>query len=196
MEVTMSPSTGELHDYNGPFDPNLKLTDFDKDALVRLVIGNAKLPLRLDGLWYTLIRKRFGEQTAMEFARQLWETYGYSELIRRRKASLKIEGNDVASALKFIQTEPSMLVGEVHCELKNKNLGIATVKRCRALEFCERHGEVLLIKNACGIHRRGFEKLAESFNPSMKITPLKLPPRGSFERPNRAEIACQWQIKA
>jgi len=64
---------GELKDYSGELKSDLKLQDFSKDALVRLWQAAGKLYVGLDGLWYSLIRERFGEQTARELDRELWK---------------------------------------------------------------------------------------------------------------------------
>jgi hypothetical protein len=181
---------GKLKDYSGPLRQNVKLTDFSSETLARLVVAAAKLYVGLDGLWYNLIKERFGEQMACELDRELWRRAEPFEVNRTREA-LNIMGSDVASFLKFCQCDPgSGVFMDMDVELSDENHGIMTIKRCNSLEYFERHGETVLQKNACDIDVWGFPKAASRFNPDMKVTPLKLPPRKSKDG-----IACQWEVK-
>jgi hypothetical protein len=42
----------------------------------------------------------------------------------------------------------------------------------------------------CDLDFRAFDKIARFFNPKMKVTALKLPPRKSKD-----DVACQWEFK-
>ena len=181
----------ELQDYSGELKPDLKMHDFSKDALVRAWYAAAKLYIGLDGLWYTLIRERFGEQMALELDTELWKRAAHLE-VRRVREAMNIWGDDVASVLKFLQVDPGGGgILDLKCELKHRNDGILTVTRCRGLEYFERHGETAAQKNACEVlDAEGFAQAAHFFNPNIKVTPLKLPPRKS-----QNEIACQWEFK-
>jgi hypothetical protein len=180
----------KLKDYSGPFRQNLKLSDFSSEALAKLVIAAGKLYIGLDGLWYTLIKERFGEQMARELDQELWRRAEPFEVNRTREA-LNIMGGDVASFLKFVQCDPgSAVFTDMDVELLDEGHGIMTMKRCNSLEYFERHGDTVLQKYGCGLDVWGFPQAASRFNPDMKVTPLKLPPRKSKD-----EIACQWEVK-
>jgi len=106
---------------------------------------------------------------------------------------MNIWGEDVASVLKFLQVDlgGGAIWPDFECEMKDRNRGILTIRRCLGLEYYERHGETTLQKHACEVlDVEGFEDAARLFNPNIKVTPLKLPPRKSPE-----EIACQWEFK-
>jgi len=181
----------ELRDYRGEFKPDLKMEDFSKDALVRLWQAGGKLYLGLDGIWYSLIKERFGEQMALELDAEVWRRNTPLE-VRRVREAMNIHGEDVAAVFKTYQCDPGVTgVAEIECELKNKNHGILTFKRCLSLEYFERHGETALQKFACEVlDMKEIESYAHLFNPNIKVTPLKLPPRKSKD-----EIACQWEFK-
>ena len=50
----------ELEDYGGQFNPDLKLEDFSKAALIRLYAAACKDYLGIDGIWLARIRKKYG----------------------------------------------------------------------------------------------------------------------------------------
>jgi hypothetical protein len=182
----------ELKDYSEEFRPDLKLQDFSKDALVRMWGAAAKLYIGIDGLWYTLIKERFGEQTAMELEQEIWRRATPPEAKRAAEA-LNIQGNDVATCFKTWQVDPGGAgILDLEFDLKNKNHGILTVKHCASLDYFERHGySNEAIKWMCEIiDGKGFEDYAHVFNPKIEVAPLFLPPRKS-----RDKIACQWELK-
>ena len=63
---------GELNDYSGEFVPSLKLADFSKEALLRLLIAYARCYPGMDGLWFSLCRERFGDEVARELDEEIW----------------------------------------------------------------------------------------------------------------------------
>jgi len=181
----------ELKDYSGEFSPGLKLEDFSKDALLRLFHTTAKLYLGMDGVWHSLIREKFGEQVARDLDVEVWSRATPIE-ISRTMAAMNIQGDDVATLFKVFQCDPGTAgVGDVECELKDKNHGIYTVKRCSSLEHFERHGDIEGIKWACEvIDTAMWTATTIPVNPKIKVTPLKRPPRKSKD-----EIACQWEFR-
>jgi len=182
----------ELQDYSGEFKPDLKLQDFSKDALVRLLKASAKLYVGIGGLYHRAIRERYGMDVALEFERKIWRRNEVLE-VQRVNEAMNTEGNDVAALFKFCQLDPGIGgIMEIEYDLKNNNHGIMTVKYCQSLAYFERHGETDLQKFVCEVlDKEGFAEIArECFNPKMKARPLKLPPRKSKD-----EVACQWEFK-
>ena len=181
----------ELQDYSGPYKPDLKLTDFSKEALVELLVAASKLYLGADGMWTTVIQKRYGEEVAFNCSREVWAANYHHEIVRPCEA-LNIKGDDVATAFKHLQVDPGFAVMfDCDFDLKNKDHGIFTVKRCLSLEYCERHNNTWLQKLICEeLDAEGFEVHAHYFNPKIKVTPLKLPPRKGPD-----DIACIWEYK-
>ena len=181
----------ELEEYSGKFDPYVKLHDFSKDALVKLLTAAGKLYMGLDGLWVAAMRKKFGDRTAFDYDKEIWQTGTLIEL-RRVTEALNIKGNDVAAVFKFLQVDPGFGVWfELEFDLKNENHGIMTVTRCNPLLMFERNKDNDLQKVVCEeIEVPMFQVVAEYFNPDMKATALKLPPRSSD-----SDIPCQWEFK-
>jgi len=183
----------ELQDYSGEFMPDLEMTDFSKEALVQLWQAGGKLYAGVDGLWYGMVKERYGEETARELSDEIWLKRGGCELETRRvRKAMNIWGDDVASFLKFLQVDPAFAgIMDIKCELKDKHHGIATVIRCKVLQSLERQGNVAEVEYICKqLEPPGFQAGIQQFNPKLKATPLKLPPRESAD-----EIACQWEFK-
>ena len=182
----------ELEDYSGRLRPDLDMRDFSKDALVRLWRASGKLYVGLDGLWFNLIREKFGEQKARELSRENWQRETPLE-VRRHREAMNIWGEDVEGYLKYLQVDIGAggIWPDFRCEMTGENRGILTIKRCLSLEYFERHGDIALQKHACEVlDGEGFQWAAHLFHPRMKAVPLRLPPR------NRAgEIACQWEFR-
>ena len=196
MILTMA----EVKDYSGEFNPNLRLTDFSKEALIKLLISTSKAYLGVDGLWTTMMRGKVGDRAAFDLDKEMWFSKGLEHDIKRTVEPMNIEGNDIATLFKYWQICPSFALiytgpppdfrPFVHFELKNKNHGIMTVERCFSLEYFERHQDGPLQKLACEeIDLPAWEWVAHQFNPKIKFRALKMPPRKSKD-----DIACQCEF--
>ena len=180
----------ELEDYSGEFSPDVRPKDFSKDALLRFLDTAARLYLGLDGIWFALMIKKFGDQVAKELVREAWLRATPIE-IGRTMAAANIKGDDVATLFKAYQCDPAITgVNDVQFELKDKNHGIFTVKHCVTLDSFERRGDVEAIKFACGLDTEMWSVTCTPVNPKIKVTLLKRPPR---ER--KDDIACQWEFR-
>jgi hypothetical protein len=184
----------DMRDYSEAFQPGLHMTDFSKEALVRLWEVAGKMYTSLAGTYQRVLRERLGEQLALELDAEVWRRQTPVE-VRLCRRAMGITGDDVASLFKHLQVDPGAggIWPEFDLELKDSNHGILTVKRCLALEHFERGGEAELarLKHTCEVlDGEGFQDTAALFHRRMKAMPLKLPPRN-----NKDEIACQWEFK-
>jgi len=182
----------DLDDYSGEFDPDLRLQDFSKDALIRLWEAGGRLYVGIIGFWYRLVRERFGEEAAIDFQNSIWRGGGGNELeLRRVRDAMNIHGDTVADLFKHFQVDPGA-AGFIDFEydLKDENHGILTATRCWALDYFERSGETSYGEDICQLDVWGFAEAAQIFNPMIKTTCLKLPPRKSKD-----DIACQWEFR-
>jgi len=182
----------ELEEYSSPFRPDVKLEDFSKEALLRLLKATARQYLAIDGIWNSVTREELGEEKARAMEMEVWRRATSSE-IRRTMSALNIQGDDVATVLKAIQCAPGTAgIMDFSCELKDEKQGTLTVKRCSSLEFFERHHDTDGIQFACRTLETevGYPETAAAVNPRIKAIPLKRPPRQSKD-----EICCQWLFK-
>jgi hypothetical protein len=122
----------------------------------------------------------------------VWLKCGASEAeLRNVCTALKIEGHDVASYFKFLQMTPiDATMMDLEFDLKDANHGSLTVKRCYSLSVWERTGDTAVQKNICEIvDGKGFQLGGTWFNPKMKVTATRLPPRR-----DKHDIACRWEF--
>lgn len=183
----------DLKDYSGEFNPDVKLEDFSKEALIQLVRVAAKLYGGLNQFWYRATEKKLGKEIAGEIQQEVWTNGSASEAeVRNVCNAMNITGKDVASYFKFFQCTPiNATMIAMKFELQNKNNGILTCTQCNPLLAFEAAGDEEMVKHMCHtVEIQGFQLGATMFNPRMKTTPIKLPPRK-----NRREIACQWKFE-
>ena len=159
-------------------------------------------------LWVEAITEKFGEQPAIELSARVWLGRPTTERTGGGKASLlgndngterqvrvvreafNIMGDDVESFFKQLQVDLTMApFCDVEYDLKDKNHGIYTVKRCTYLERLWEAGDDAMQKHVCEeLDGLGFQLSAHQYNPKMQAISLKLPAKGS-------KIACQWEFK-
>ena len=188
----------ELEDYSGGFDPNLKLEDFSKGAVIRLCVANSKCFIAMARLWYDLVRERLGEEIAREMDLEVWGNRALPMEAGSVCEALNIHGDDVATLFKLFQTQPGFGSGssdlfKIEYDLRNPKHGLCIVNYCFGVEHAEKYGMMDILKQVCEeIDQVGFEAAAHYFNPNMVVTPLKLPTQGKSkdERPH-----CVWEYR-
>lgn len=182
----------ELNDYSCDFRPDMKLTDFSKEALIQIIRAAAKCYGAQTAFWYAAAKEFCGEETANRLQEHVWLKGGASETeLRNVCAALKIGGHDIASYFKFLQMTPiDATMMDLDFELRDAEHGTLTVTRCYTLALLERTGDMAFQKNLCEvIDAKGFQIGGTWFNPRMKVFPVKLPPRRS-----KTDIACRWEF--
>jgi len=182
----------ELKDYSGEFRGDIRLEDFSKDTLLRLLYATARQYLGIDAVWNSVVKEKFGGHIARDLEMEVWRRATSTEVLRTMGA-MNIQGDDIAALLKVLQCAPGTAgIMDLDCEMRGKNHGILTVKRCSSLEYFERHGDIEGIRFACQQLETevGYPETAHAVNPKIEVTPLKRPPRQSKD-----EIACQWEFK-
>jgi hypothetical protein len=179
----------ELDNFSGPFDPNFKVEDLSKDALLKLWYSTCRLLIGIDGHWAARVREKLGEEATFEINNGVWE-----DMVAREKRwitdGLNLTGNDLETFFKFQQINPATAgIMEIDLELQSPNKGTMTVTKCSVLESCERLGMPERQKACCDMDVIYFPNQAREVNPNIKTTCLKLPPRQSKD-----EIACKWEF--
>jgi hypothetical protein len=179
----------ELTDLSGPFYPNLRHKNFSKDLLLKMMHAWQYAWLIMNGGYYDIVRERFGFEAANECELAAWTRVG--ERVNPRYAKMaNIQLNTAVDSLKALQLPLDSTIGlyPAEYEIKSPNHVIATITRCRTLDYLEKD-EPERIEPIC---YRLEKQITEKYliNPKIKVTPLKLPPRKSPQ-----EIACQWEFK-
>jgi len=179
----------ELKDYSSEVNPNLKWEHFSKELILEALRAYALYAYRFDALWYLTVKGRLDTEEATALNRQV-EDKAEPYSIATIRQVFKIQENDVAGLVKFLQTEPWSWIMTRKYEFKNPNHAIYTVTYCPVLEGMEKEGEGREQFTCHEDHVKAIRLIASCFNPKIKVEPLKLPPRNSPD-----EIACQWELK-
>lgn len=180
----------DLNDYAGPFDSNLRYEDFSKETLAKLLEEFAMALQILEGNWQRILRERFGDATTIEMGITQW-TRSTPRYHRRISNLLNIQGNNVETIFKALQFDPAFSPGffDIEWQLEDANCGFFTVKNCGPLNSIEKEGKGYEVRICHELEPPAFAATVHYYNPRAKITPLKLPPRGSPD-----DIACKWKI--
>ena len=218
----------ELKDYSGPFmsgeNTDQTAKKFSHEALARIIEASGRITVGIDGIYVSACQAKWDLETAYELDAQHWKQSAHIDMRRVRQA-VNIQGDDVETLFKCYQCMPAMIakMPEVEYDLKGKDHGILTVKRCRSLDYCVKHGLDGLQKHLCEtIDMEGFQNTAACVNADIKVTPLKLPKRQrnawelwaqeeitgagdckavldelleETDWPGLGPIACQWEFK-
>ena len=179
----------KLRDYSGQLNPNIKLENFSKDVLVKLLKMYSRLYLAVDGFWYLSVKEKVNNDMALACDLWVWGKQCKYELERITKL-LNIQGKDVVSFLKAFQLSPWMWNLQYEIEVKNSNICVLTIIQCPTLEALEKEGEGREKTFCKDVDSKLFKMYVDCFNPQIEVNYLRVPPRK-----NEDEIACQREFK-
>jgi hypothetical protein len=184
------------NDYSGPFDPDLGLADFSRQALAHLgreYLLNGHLQ---DRVGLPLVAKSFGGDAYVDFSIEEWMAASpiYSKRMQR---AMGFEGNDVGTVFKNLQLD----IGAPHqfmdfqFRLDRPDYGEFWLPFCGALLDVEPFGEKH-VKSMChSIEDPTFDATAAATNPRMRMRPIHRPPRSPASRsPASRSPACRWSV--
>jgi len=179
----------ELADYSGKFDPNFSHDKLAKETLLKLLKTYNEYMLRIDGFWYLTVMDKWGNDEAFDCDVKVWEKAQLYEL-KAMSSALNIHGDDVATVMKYLQVCPWMWIYTYDIDLKSPNHSLLTITHCPTLLSLEKEGtgrEKLICQE---MEPKVMAIIAHYFNPDIKVTGLKLPPRTDY-----SDICCQWEYK-
>jgi Family of unknown function (DUF6125) len=168
---------------------DLKLESLSRDELIDLVKLSSRMILALDGFWYLSVKELAGNDKALDRDNWVWDKvmkFYVSELAKL----LGVQGRDVADYMKVMGPRPEGLILEEGVEILNRNDAIRTVTYCPTIAALEKEGEgrdAIHCSATCSAMRGKHSKL---FNPAIKVTCLKIPPRNGKD-----DIFCQFEYK-
>ena len=179
----------ELSNYSGEFDPEFRHEKLNKKILVKLLKTYSDQMFRVDGLWYVMVQDRLGTEEAYDLDIRVWDK---AELLEIRSICdvLKIHGDDVATVMKYLQTYQIVWQRDYDIDLKNEYHAIVTYHTCSTLVALEKEGKGREKRQCQEIEQNMLRTRAHFFNPDIKVTPIKVPPRTDY-----TDICCQWEFK-
>lgn len=176
-------------DYSGPFNPGFKHDALSKDTLLRLLDMYREYILRIDGFWYLAVMEKRGNDAAFERDLAVWERAQLYEL-KTLTNLLNIHGDDVLTVMKYMQANPWLQLCEYRIDVRDRNWATLTKFTCPTLFALEKEGRGREERQCREITPRTFETISHFFNPHIKITPLRVPPRTYYD-----DCCCQWEFK-
>jgi len=181
----------EMHDYSGPFKPDVHWEDFSKDFLIKIMRLWQYAYLDMAGSWYAAVEKHHGFDAANECESEAWNEVVEHMTPMYVKAA-KIELNTVLDSLKVLQLPPDNTQGDIFAveyDIKNENHVIMPIKKCPGYESWERKGQIARMTAMC-CEEAPILNPKYGGNPKFKGKMLKRGPRKS---PN--EPCCVWEWK-
>ena len=145
--------------------------------------------LRLDGFWYLAVMERWGNGEAFDCDVRVWEKARPYE-VQTISGPLNIRGDDVATVMKYIQVCPWMRIYDLDIDLKTNDHAIVTYRHCPTLLALEKEGKGRERLICRGLEPNVFDTTAHYFNPNIKVTGLRVPPRTGYDG-----ICCQWEYR-
>ncbi|MFC1822513.1 DUF6125 family protein [Thermodesulfobacteriota bacterium] len=179
----------DLMDYSGDFDPAFSYEDFSKETLQKLLETYSKYILRIDGYWYISVMDKWGNDGAFECDVKVWEKMLPWEVSKISDA-LNIKGDNLAALMKYFQVAPWMWNLAFDIDFKNPNHSVVTITHCPTLVSLEKEGTGREKPICRELEPKMMEAMAHHFNPEIKVTGLKMPPRTDYK-----DCCCQWEFK-
>lgn len=183
-----------LKDYSGPFIPDIRYQDFDKDFLAKQWNTIGRLFLLTDGAWVRYVEKKWGKKAALDADIDIWQKIGEYEH-RMMPDSFGVKERDIEALCKVMQLDPGWPYPffQVHYEMNDKkDFARAVCEDCGVVRYWERIGDIEGLKRICHEVEVGvFTSYVKLFNPDIEVKAVKLPPRkGPDDVPH-----CIWEFK-
>jgi hypothetical protein len=184
----------ELKDYSGDYKPDLKLEDFSKDFLVKMMIAWGRAYINMTECWFQAVKEQMkvSNEECAKCETLAWKKIAETSVPKIAK-SLDIEVKDIVDAMKVWQILPDGPRGGVfdtEVEVKDRNHIMLTVTKCRSLDWMEKNAPYRIEPMCHELEVVAFNRYLTVFLPNAHANPVKLPPRKS---PN--EVPCIWEIK-
>jgi len=187
----------ELDDYSGPFQPDLHISDFSKEGLMKLVEIGGSIYGTVNRLWYLEVAKRFGQEVADEMHHQVWfgeggagdhENEVISELMGFASEDAETTPMKVWQCLPAMSTRMTL-----RFEQTGEGQWQMHTPQCVVPETGEAGGPEVMAymcdKICAHLELFGFRHGAARWNEKIRIDPEKLPPRAGKDEPH-----CRWKI--
>jgi hypothetical protein len=181
---------GKLKVYSLESLVSSQFENYSRETLIALLTLYARLYLVLDGYWYLSVKQRFGNEQAVDIDLQVWDKQARKEVEELVKL-MDFRNRDVVSLMELSAIIPSTVGSKGYIEIKNRNDCTLSITHCPIVSTLEKEGKGREKTQCEIICQRLMTTMALSFNPSIEVKPIKMPPRQ-----NQDEIYCQWQFKA
>jgi hypothetical protein len=180
-----------LDDYSGPFDPDVSLGSFSRQALAHLGREFLLSGHLQDRVGLPLVAKLLGGQSYVDFSIEEWMGASPVYSLRMQRA-MNFEGDDVSTVFKNLQFD----IGAPHqfmdfqFRLDRPDYGEFWLPHCGALLDVEPFGEERVKLMCHNIEDPTFDATAAATHPCMKMRPIHRPPRNPADKAPH----CRWSV--
>jgi hypothetical protein len=163
------------------------LLKYDKELLIGLIEDAAKLWLAHDGLWFQVVEKVHGLETAIAMDKEAWGFFSPLEA-KRIKARLRLPEEGGADAL--VIALKHRLYSHINVQtvtLANNRTVMLRMNDCRVQSARERKGMPFFPCKEVGIVE--YTEFAKAIDPRFKTRCLGCPPD-----PRHKDYYCAWEF--
>jgi len=148
----------------------------------------AKSLYTLDGLWFTLLEKKYGLDAALEIDEEVWQKFCPIHIRRLLKTfPIKID-NPVKAVVELMKTDPMQLIYKWEVMELTDSKAILRATECPPQRARVRDGRGEFPCRKVGTCM--FQAYAEAIDPRIKLTCLTCPPDA-----HPPQYWCQWQFE-
>jgi hypothetical protein len=192
-EIKIDPKVN-LPDYSGPFKADLRLSDFSKEALVKMQLMAHEYFMLIMECWAKEVAMRYGLDAMFDILNAIWSNPEVLKEIKAlREKYMNITGHDIESLMKDFQVDTTALPGkyfECTYEMPEKDVGIYTFLKCKAVDQWEALERPDILEKHCQVTcPESIIGMAKLYNPNIKVEILAIPPRKS-----KNEVCCKWRF--
>ncbi|MFN8625813.1 MAG: hypothetical protein U0587_07525 [Candidatus Binatia bacterium] len=182
------PGTDGIHDYSGPFLPDLALEDFSQPSLAVLCKEFAMADHLLNRSAHICVRQLWGEELMREIAAVEWAVASQIYTVRLRRA-LDIQGTDMSAILKTLQVDPAFPPEYVKrgFQLVDDKHGYFWIEDCALLADDPDRGWLTLLST---VETPGFDGVVAAVNPQAGCRPIS-PAQGPSAK---GKAVSAWEI--
>ena len=165
-----------------------EIKNLSKDVLIDIIKMMGKNWLTVDGLWFQIVEREFGLETATRFDEEMWAKQSLAEARRIKKVMNITEKGPLAVARANIFLS-AYFSPKFEFEIKETSPGkvIQTCIHCPNQEVRLKQGQQVFSCKKVGLTER--INFAETIDKNVKVKCLVCPPD-----PRPDNIWCQWEF--
>ena len=165
-----------------------ELQNLSKETLIDIIHMLGKNWLTVDGLWFQIVEREFGLDTATRFDEEMWAKQSLAEA-RRIKKTLKITEKGPIAVARANIFLTSYFNPAFDFEIKEISPGkaVQTCTRCPNQEVRIKQGQPIFSCKGVGLTERN--NFATAIDPDVKVKCVTCPPD-----PRTDNIWCQWEF--
>jgi len=187
QRLSISERWAMAQDRNPDEEAAASLRALDKEALIRIVLDDAKNWLAHDGLWFQAIEKSHGMDVAIEADRAAWEKFTVVEARRIMERLGLRPGGGISSLLECLKHRLYARLNIQEATEVTETRAVFTMRDCRVQSARRRKGLPDFPCKSVGIVE--YTEFARTVDPRIQTRCLACPPD-----PHPGDSWCSWEF--